>query len=78
MNSRKLIVLSLVLVFLSFKTTRENEEKTSISKKKNILFIMVDDLRPELNIYGENKIISPHISTTLNDVTTTCCYKNLH
>ena len=61
MNSRKLIVLSLVLVFLSFKTTRENEEKTSISKKKNILFIMVDDLRPELNIYGENKIISPHI-----------------
>ena len=61
MNSRKLIVLSLVLVFLSFKTTRENEEKTTISKKKNILFIMVDDLRPELNIYGENKIISPHI-----------------
>ena len=61
MNSRKLIVLSLVLVFLSFKTTRENEEKTSISKKKNILFIIVDDLRPELNIYGENKIISPHI-----------------
>ena len=61
MNSRKLIVLSLVLVFLSFKTTRENEEKTSISKKKNILFIMVDDLRPELNIYGENKISSPHI-----------------
>lgn len=61
MNSRKLIVLSLVLVFLSFKTTRENEEKYSASKKKNILFIMIDDLRPELNIYGENKIISPHI-----------------
>ena len=61
MNSRKLIVLSLVLVFLSFKTTRENEEKYSASKKKNILFIMIDDLRPELNIYGENKIISPNI-----------------
>ena len=61
MNSRKLIILSLVLVFLSFKTTRENEEKYSASKKKNILFIMIDDLRPELNIYGENKISSPHI-----------------
>ena len=61
MNSRKLIILSLVLVFLSFKTTRENEEKYTASKKKNILFIMVDDLRPELNIYGENKISSPHI-----------------
>ena len=61
MNSRKLIILSLVLVFFSFKTTRENEEKYTASKKKNILFIMVDDLRPELNIYGENKISSPHI-----------------
>ena len=61
MKSHKLIVLSLVLVFLSFKTTRENEEKYSASKKKNILFIMIDDLRPELNIYGENKIISPNI-----------------
>ena len=61
MNSRKLIILSLVLVFLSFKTTKENEEKYTASKKKNILFIMVDDLRPELNIYGENKISSPHI-----------------
>ena len=50
MNSRKLIILSLVLVFLSFKTTKENEEKYTASKKKNILFIMVDDLRPELNI----------------------------
>jgi len=61
MNSHKLIILSLVLVFFSFKTTRENEEKYTASKKKNILFIMVDDLRPELNIYGENKISSPHI-----------------
>ena len=41
MNSRKLIILSLVLVFLSFKTTKENEEKYTASKKKNILFIMV-------------------------------------
>ena len=31
------------------------------STLKNVLFIMVDDLRPELNIYGQNKIISPNI-----------------
>ena len=61
MNPYKILVLSLILVFLSFKTTKENEEKYTASKKKNILFIMVDDLRPELNIYGENKISSPHI-----------------
>ena len=28
---------------------------------KNVLFIMVDDLRPELSLYGQNRIISPNI-----------------
>jgi len=28
---------------------------------KNVLFIMVDDLRPELSLYGQNQIISPNI-----------------
>ena len=30
-------------------------------QKKNVLLIYVDDLRPELNCYGESKIISPNI-----------------
>ena len=28
---------------------------------KNVLFVMVDDLRPELSLYGQNQIISPNI-----------------
>ena len=28
---------------------------------KNVLFIMVDDLRPELSLYSQNQIISPNI-----------------
>ena len=28
---------------------------------KNVLFIMVDDLRPELSLYGQNQIISPNM-----------------
>jgi arylsulfatase A-like enzyme len=30
-------------------------------KRPNVLFIIVDDLRPELNCYGANHIQSPHI-----------------
>ena len=30
-------------------------------KQKNVLFIMVDDLRPELNCFGHPEIISPNI-----------------
>lgn len=29
--------------------------------KKNVLFIAVDDLRPELSCYGHTQIVSPHI-----------------
>jgi len=31
------------------------------SKKPNVLFIVVDDLRPQLNCYGHKQMISPHI-----------------
>ena len=61
MNHLKLIYLGLIIILLSCKTTKENKEQLTPPKNKNVLFIMVDDLRPELNIYGQNKIISPHI-----------------
>lgn len=55
-------------VFLSLfgcKTVQQKKE-TNASVKKNVLFIMVDDLRPELNTYGQSQIISPNIDALAN------------
>ena len=36
-------------------------EKQDVSEDINVLFIAIDDLRPELNCYGNDHIISPNI-----------------
>jgi len=35
--------------------------KDNVNKKPNVLFFMVDDLRPELGNYGASQVISPNI-----------------
>ena len=59
MKHCKFVVITCFLALLSCKTTKENN--TSTSAKKNILFLMIDDLRPELSVYGQNQISSPNI-----------------
>ena len=61
MNYFKLVFFGFVFILFSCKVTKENTIKKTSSIKKNLLFIMVDDLRPELNSYGKNRIISPNI-----------------
>ena len=65
MRHYKLIVIGCILILLSCKSTKENNTRTS-TNKNNVLFIMVDDLRPELNIYGQSQIISPNIDALAN------------
>ncbi|MCD4727334.1 MAG: sulfatase-like hydrolase/transferase, partial [Pirellulales bacterium] len=36
-------------------------DKSRVGKKPNILFIAVDDLRPQLGCFGRGETISPHI-----------------
>jgi len=57
-----LIVLILSLSLLNC-CTSQNSEKRNF----NVLFIIVDDLRPELNCYGEEQIISPNIDQLAAD-----------
>jgi len=48
----------LFIFFLLFSGAVSSQNKPP---PKNVLFIMVDDLRPELSLYGQNQIISPNI-----------------
>ncbi len=52
-------MLLLLLFAGACSSTKQKEEKTK--PKPNILFIAVDDLRPELNFYGAHQIKSPNL-----------------
>ncbi|MEM9676113.1 MAG: sulfatase [Bacteroidota bacterium] len=54
-----LLVLFNLLLYVQCTTTAEDKNVTS--ERPNVLFIAVDDLRPELGCYGHSQIISPNI-----------------
>jgi iduronate 2-sulfatase len=64
---------------LSCSQNSRNEAGTDTgSQKPNILFVAVDDLRPELNCYGQNQIHSPNIDKFAESgVTFTRAYCNV-
>ena len=54
-------MISLVLLFVGSENLSLASADTSTSNKPNVLFIAVDDLRPELGCYGAKHIHSPNI-----------------
>lgn len=50
------------LLFISCENEHKKTAKTEEKKPMNILFIAVDDLRPELNFYGAKHIKSPNLN----------------
>jgi arylsulfatase A-like enzyme len=57
----KLKIITLFILFVIFISSLKTKNNSEISKNPNIIFIAVDDLRPQLNCYGKNQIISPNI-----------------
>ncbi len=56
--SLKFLAVSILVLFCFEVVAADN---TKDDKKYNVLFIAVDDLRPELNVYGVDQIKSPNI-----------------
>lgn len=55
-------IISILSAFAIFTSCSSNKEQTQEqSVQPNILFIAVDDLRPELNFYGADHIQSPNL-----------------
>jgi len=57
--------LFMAIAFLGCKS--EEKQRKEAVKKPNILFIAVDDLRPELNFYGAKHIESPNLDALASE-----------
>lgn len=60
MNSTKVILSTALLTTSAFSGMKAGVKAES-TDKKNVLFIIVDDLRPELNSYGVSGMITPNL-----------------
>jgi arylsulfatase A-like enzyme len=58
MKTKIFFLLSIIIGVIILTSLNNNSD---IQKKPNIIFIAVDDLRPQLNCYGKSQIISPNI-----------------
>lgn len=61
-------LLSKLVVFLIFLACNKlksvnGEESTKSSVRKNVLFIICDDLRPGLGAYGDLKAVTPNLDS---------------
>ena len=61
MKTRQIVYLSAGGLLITGLNACKNQVKPQIPEKPNVLFIAVDDLRPELACYGEGHIHSPNI-----------------
>lgn len=54
-------ILTAVAVGIGWLLAAHQTRAEAVAERTNVLFIAVDDLRPELNCYGRKQVISPNI-----------------
>ena len=57
----------ILLLFVVISTACQSKKETKSLTSPNILFIAVDDLRPELGVYGNQTVKSPNIDKLANE-----------
>lgn len=57
----KINLLYLLLLWIITGCAPSAKEKSAAENRKNVLFLAIDDLRPELGCYGQTQIQSPNI-----------------
>ncbi len=67
MSFYRLFSLFAILFILSIVPSLKAQQNSGSEKKKNVLFIAVDDLRPELGCYGANQMVTPNIDRLAHD-----------
>ncbi|MDX2415775.1 MAG: sulfatase-like hydrolase/transferase, partial [Bacteroidales bacterium] len=56
----KFLLSFILLLVIAFNSCSSDKSKETI-RQPNILFIPVDDLRPDLGAFGNNYVITPNI-----------------
>lgn len=55
------LLCSVTLSIVGFVSTPQAAESSNTKNNTNFIFIIVDDLRPQLNCYGSTQMKTPHI-----------------
>jgi len=68
-HSQRIFVAVSALIALSLATNSHSSQAAEDSEQLNVLFIAVDDLRPELGCYGHPSVLSPNIDRLASEGT---------
>ena len=64
---KKFILFFSTLIFLNLTSCEFEKHEIAKSDKKNVLFIMTDDLNTDLGSYYHDQVISPNIDNLANN-----------